>query len=174
EQPSVYLARPCQYVMPATGCSMKYWTSHRYAEEVVVATSEAISQIKKRHGVQKLELFGYSGGAAIAALVAARRDDVTRLITVAGNMDHEYWTAYHNVSPLSGSLNAADYAGQLQMIHQIHLVGDEDVNVPLEVINAYLNRIDRTGKVSVHEIPDYDHECCWAENWNRLLKIYVN
>jgi hypothetical protein len=172
QQPSVYLARPCQYVMPAAGCSMKYWTSHRYAEEVVSATSEALSQIKKRHGAQKLELFGYSGGAAIAALVAARRDDVTRLITVAGNMDHEYWTAYHKVSPLNGSLNPADYVSQLQMIRQIHLVGDEDDNVPLEVINAYLSRIHATGEVSVHVIPDYDHECCWSDNWQRLLKIY--
>jgi len=173
EQPSVYLARPCQYLMPVAGCAMKYWTSHRYAEEVVEATSEAISQIKKHHGAKQLELFGYSGGGAIAALVAARRDDVSRLVSVAGNMDHEYWTADHEVSALSGSLNPADFGGRLQTMSQLHLVGEEDENVPVEVVNAYLKRIQATKEASVHVISNYDHECCWAENWKQLLKTYV-
>jgi hypothetical protein len=44
----------------------------------------------------------------VASLVAARRHDVVRLVTVAGNLDHLAWTTLHGVSPLTGSLNPAD------------------------------------------------------------------
>ena len=170
KQASVYLARPCQYVLPETSCSMKYWTSHRYAEEVVEATSRVISKIKKHFAAQKLELFGYSGGGAIAALVAARRDDVSRIVTVAGNLDHDYWTMHHKVSALLGSLNPADYVSRLQKIPQVHLVGAEDENIPVEIVRSYSSGFTVTDNIRVQLIPGFDHDCCWVENWESLLK----
>ncbi len=169
-QPSVYLARPCQYVTPDASCAMKYWTSHRYGEEVIESTSNAISAIKKYYGVQNLELLGFSGGAAVAALVAARRDDVTRLVTVAGNMDHVFWTNLHRVSPLTGSLNPADFAGRLSKIPQVHFVGQDDDNVSLEVLRSYQRRIPETNNMITSIVPDFDHQCCWADGWKSLLK----
>jgi hypothetical protein len=85
-----YLARPCQYVEKADwrDCGKKYWTSHRFAPEVIAASNAAIDALKNRAGASKLVLIGYSGGGAVAALVAARRHDVVQLITVAGNLDH--------------------------------------------------------------------------------------
>lgn len=170
DRPSVYLARPCQYTMTESSCAMKYWTSHRYSEALVEATSQVITQIKNNHGVENLELFGYSGGGAIAALVAAHRDDVTRLVTIAGNMDHGYWTHLHKVSPLSGSLNPADFAQALSSIPQIHFVGEEDENIPAEVVHAYQRQLPFSDNVRISIIPGFDHQCCWSENWNRLLK----
>ena len=170
EQPSVYLARPCQYVMPESSCAMKYWTSHRYAEEVVEATNQVISQIKNNHTAQKLELFGYSGGGAIAALLAARRDDVTRLVTIAGNLDHAYWTRLHQVSPLKVSLNPVDYAEDLSSIPQTHFVGEDDDNIPPQLLQGYQHQLPVAGNSRIKVIPGYDHDCCWLDSWNMLLK----
>ena len=89
-----YLARPCQYVEPedARNCRQAYWTDRRFATEVIEASDQAIGVLKQRVGASRLVLVGYSGGGAVAALVAARRDDVVQLITVAGNLDHRAWT----------------------------------------------------------------------------------
>lgn len=101
----VYLARPCQYAW-SPACSETYWTDRRFAEEVVAATSSAIDRLL-RPG-QRIHLVGYSGGGAVAALVAARRHDVVSLRTVAGNLDHAEVNRIHRVSPMNGSLNAAE------------------------------------------------------------------
>jgi len=170
EQPSVYLARPCQYVMPKSSCAMKYWTSHRYGEEVVDATNLVISDIKKHSAAESLELFGYSGGGAIAALVAARRDDVSRLVTIAGNLDHENWTNLHQVSPLYGSLNPVDFAEKLSSIPQTHFVGEDDDNIPPQLLQAFQHQLPVAGNSRIKIIPGYDHDCCWSDNWKMLLK----
>ncbi len=75
--PAAALARPCQYgTLTAEGCDSRYWTSHRFAPEVIAATSLAVSRLKELSGAGGLRLGGYSGGAAVAALGAAERDDV--------------------------------------------------------------------------------------------------
>lgn len=101
---AAYLARPCQYVDAETSaCSRRYWTDQRFAPEVIEATDNAVDILKQKFAATRLTFVGYSGGAAVAALVAARRNDVGRLITVAGNLDHRAWTAYHHLSPLTGT-----------------------------------------------------------------------
>lgn len=95
EGASVYLARPCQYTAAeASGCASRYWTEMRFAPEVIAATNQAIDQLKQKFSADQLVLVGYSGGGAVAALVAARRSDVVRLITVAGNLDQRAWATY--------------------------------------------------------------------------------
>lgn len=89
-----YLARPCQYVR----CEQRYWTSHRFAPEVIASANLALEALKKKFGAQCLVLVGYSGGGAVAALLAEQRLDVVRLITIAGNLDHRAWTSHHRVS----------------------------------------------------------------------------
>ena len=87
---------------------MRYWTTHRFAPEVIRASDLALDRLKTLFGAQRLVLVGYSGGAAVALLVAARRHDMGQIITVAGNLDHQAWTHYHHVQALSGSLNPVD------------------------------------------------------------------
>ena len=116
KSPSVlYIARPCQYLDESElrDCDPKYWSSHRYSEAVVGAVDETITQLIESTNVSAVALFGYSGGGAIAALLAARRDDAVSLVTVAGNLDHVAWTSHHEVAPLSGSLNPADIATKI-------------------------------------------------------------
>ena len=88
--------------------------------------SPSVTQLKYRFGAKSVALVGYSGGGAVVALVAAGRTDVVKLTTVAGNLDHAEWTKKHMISPLSGSLNPADYWRRLVDIPQVHYVGGRD------------------------------------------------
>lgn len=164
-----YLGRPCQYVMSSV-CEQRYWTSARFAEEVIASTDEAISQLKKQIGAQQIALIGYSGGGAVATLVAARRDDVVKLITVAGNLDHRAWTQLHGISALKGSLNAADYWQNLVDISQTHFVGAQDSVVPLLVAQSYQRRFPISHQPLIQVIDSAEHHCCWVDDWLTLLK----
>lgn len=171
---AAYLARPCQFVdAEATGCAAAYWTGKRFAEEVVAATNDALDVLKRQSGARTLTLVGYSGGGAVAALVAARRQDVDRLVTVAGNLDHQAWTTHHRVTPLTGSLNPADAAAALRHVRQWHFVGARDEIMPPAIAAAYADRYDRYPPVERPEVrvePGFDHHCCWAEAWPRLWR----
>lgn len=167
---AVYLARPCQYVAVADqqGCDVAYWTDRRFAPKVIDASSLAIDALKHRYGAEKLVLVGYSGGGAIAALVAARRQDVVRLVTVAGNLDHLAWTTLHGVSPLTGSLNPTDAWEALQNIPQLHFVGGNDSNITTTTVSAYRSRFPLARRPEVQVMSDFDHTCCWVKQWPKL------
>lgn len=166
---AVYLGRPCQYVEDKH-CARKYWTSERFAPEVVDSMDDAVSQLKAKMQASKLVLVGYSGGGAIAALVAARRHDVIRLVTVAGNLDPQKWTQLLNVTPLTGSLNPADYWEKLVNIPQLHLVGGNDITVPLFVAESYQARFPDGKKPPIKIVAGFDHHCCWSTQWPELIE----
>lgn len=168
---AAYLARPCQFVEAnnARGCITDYWTERRFAPEAIEASNQAIDALKQRFHADRLVLVGYSGGGAIAALVAARRQDVARLVTVAGNLDHVAWTTLHRVSSLEGSLNPADAWRDLQRIPQIHFVGAKDKNISVEVAHAYRARFPADARPPLKIVPNADHACCWADRWPALL-----
>lgn len=167
---AIYLARPCQYVEAndTKNCRQTYWTGGRFAPEVVEASNEAISALKRRAGAGRLVLVGYSGGGAIAALVAARRNDVVRLVTVAGNLDHRAWTSMHHVPPLENSLNPADEWRSLIAVPQRHYVGERDEVVSRSVADSYVSRFPLDGRPAVIAVPGFDHTCCWVEQWGSI------
>lgn len=166
-----YLARPCQYVETGArrNCAQRYWTSHRFAPEVVDATSRAVDALKRRWAARQVELIGFSGGGALALLVAARRDDVSRVVTVAGNLDHAAWTRELRLTPLFGSLNAADDAVHgLGGTEQVHFSGAQDRTIPRAVADAYFARLPPGARARRVEIPGAGHLCCWAQDWPAL------
>ena len=167
---AAYLARPCQYVEAndVKNCREFYWTRGRFAPDVIEASNQAISVLKKRAGADKLVLVGYSGGGAVAALVAARRNDVVRLVTVAGNLDHRAWTSMHHVPALEESLNPADEWRALLHIPQTHFVGERDEVVGRDVADSYASRFPSDRRPEIVTIPDFDHVCCWVEKWSTI------
>lgn len=169
QHPVAYLARPCQFVR-APSCRVSVWTHDRFSPKVIEATRAAVDQLKAQAGAKQLVLVGYSGGGVLAALVAARRDDVIRLITVAAPLDHANWTQRMKVSPLSGSLNPADEADALRRVPQVHLVGGQDAVVPAAVVHRYAHLFPAHQRPQVVEIPDFNHLCCWPEAWASLLQ----
>lgn len=169
---AAYLARPCQYGKAAgAGCAQRYWTTHRFAPEVIASSGAAIDALKHHFGARRLTLVGYSGGGAVAALVAARRSDVDALVTIAGNLDHRAWTELHLLPPLAGSLNPADEADALRDIRQWHFIGGRDTNVPPGLAAGYAARFPASRQPRVYIEADFDHRCCWRDNWARLWRL---
>mgnify|MGYP003624500748 CR=1 FL=1 len=168
---AVYLTRPCQYTggSEARNCNKHYWTDSRFAEEVIASSNEAINSLKAEFGSEQLQLVGYSGGGAVAALLAARRDDVSTLITVAGNLDHQAWTTHHRISPLSTSLNPADYREQLAKIKQVHFVGSDDKVMPPFLAQHFVTSLPNSKQSKVVVVPSQTHHCCWDDIWSDLI-----
>lgn len=169
----VYLARPCQFVMRperGRGCQEGYWSDQRYAEEIVAAIDQAISQLVAETSAPSLDLVGYSGGGALAVLVAARRDDVRSLRSVAGNLDPAEFCRYHEVTPLSGSLNPIDSAGQVARIPQLHFVGAKDETVPGRIVERFLAALPAPHCAAKVEVEEADHIDGWLAQWPALLQ----
>lgn len=167
----LYLARPCQYTrrQDMRSCSPEYWTSHRFAPEVIDATDLALDEAKAIYGARSLVLIGYSGGGSVAVLTAARRRDVEAIVTVAALLDHEVWSDTEGLARLHGSLNPIDVADQLGDISQLHFVGADDEVVPQATIRSYMDRFRGSDHARMVSVEGFDHSCCWVENWESLL-----
>ncbi len=165
-----YLARPCQFtpMQDNPRCEVAYWTGKRFAPEVLDAMDGAIGQLAARVPGQALELVGYSGGGAIAVLVAARRHDVATLRTVAGNLDVEYVNRWHRVSPMPASRNPIDVARQVAGIPQIHFSSAQDTVVPPEVARRFASAVGGTC-VKTRVVSGVTHDGDWAQRWRDLL-----
>jgi pimeloyl-ACP methyl ester carboxylesterase len=165
----LYIARPCQYLTRdlLNECDPKYWSTHRYAEEVITAINDVINQ--NMFSYKKTGLVGYSGGGSIAVLLAARRQDIAWLVTIGANLDLGFWTTLHDVTPLSGSLNPAYYAASIQKLPQLHLIGEKDKIVPASVSRAYLDKVVDKENIRFKTISGFDHQCCWADIWPQPL-----
>lgn len=168
----LYIARPCQYLSAdqLERCNRRYWSSHRYSEEVAFAVNAVIDWALQRmpvgvDGEPRVGLVGYSGGGVVAALVAARRMDVGWLVTLAANLDHHSWSELHDTTPLHGSLNPPEFADQLRDVPQLHLSGGRDKNVPYTVLQSYLTRLGDNPAIRAETLPEYNHKCCWPELW---------
>jgi len=167
----VYIARPCQYTLALSPrCGVAYWTGKRFAPEVIAAMNQAIDHFAGQAPGQKLNLVGYSGGGAVAVLVAARRADVATIRTVAGNLDHKEFSRLHEVSLMPDSLNAIDVAGTVAAIPQIHFSGGDDTVVPA-VIAEHFRKAAASPCVKVLVVADATHESGWTTAWPRLLRI---
>jgi hypothetical protein len=168
----LYLARPCQYQTSAAlaRCSYLYWTSHRFAEDVVAAYVDIIEAQKTRVGARHIRLIGYSGGGALAALIAGRLGGDIDLVTIVAPLDHAHWTRVMQISPMTGSLNPAASGAVLANIPQTHFISTRDAVVPESVTQSYVRALgpDR-GRVRVVRVEDADHWCCWPELWPELL-----
>ena len=164
-----YLGRPCQYLSEAElgKCDPALWTRGRFRDEAVGAMSAAVDSIKRSYGAAEVNLVGYSGGGAMAALVAARRNDVTCLVTVAAPLDTRAWTEAIGVSPLNLSLNPADDVGRLRDVRQTHFRGVRDKAVPGASITRFL---EGAPQATVIDIDRFDHRCCWDDEWKELVR----
>jgi hypothetical protein len=161
---SVYIGRPCQYLKATrfNSCNRELWTSHRYSQAVVDSMDIAISEMKKQYHASQVRLVGYSGGGAIASIIASKRSDVALLVTVAGNLDHKWWTQFNETDPLNGSLNPIDYSTALESVPQVHLTGDHDFVVPGSVLMSYLSKFKTRDNVKSYLVGGADHTCCWS------------
>lgn len=173
----IYIARPCQFTPLAldSSCNSKYWSSHRYAKEVVQAFQDSLTQIKEENPKSPgFLLIGFSGGASIAALIASERNDVVGLFTVAGDLNHVALNRHHRTTPLTGSLNPMDVADKLQHLPQQHWNGAQDRIVPTWIANQFSRRINNPQCCQVHTLIDAEHHAGWVEKWPEILQSPFN
>lgn len=175
----IYIARPCQYIQlkDDPNCHQDYWTTKRYSIEVMDATNEAINILKHKLGFKQIRLIGYSGGGTVAAILAATRNDVVDLRTVAGNLDIELFARHHEVTPLTGSMNPIDFANALINIPQVHYVGKKDDIITETISNSYLDKLMEYDPnlrcVQVQLISGVSHTKGWEEVWQRYADEVV-
>lgn len=165
---SLVLGRPCYHGQhQATQCNPMYWTHWRYSPAVVQSMAGALNQLLEPYPECRVSLFGYSGGGTLAMLLANRVDVADEVVTISGNLDVTAWADYHNYSRLQGSLNPAEEPVLPENVLQIHLVGDDDDNIPLAIVQPEL---DRQPDPLVMTFPDFNHNCCWRTIWPDILQ----
>lgn len=162
--PSIYLARPCQFVKQDS-CTNALWTNRRFAPEVVDSLDNALSLIKSRYGNDQFELVGYSGGAALALLLAARRDDIAQVQTLAGNLSPRQWVQLQKLSPLYGSMEPLDESKRLVDVPQRHLMGANDMIIPAQLLASYLHALREASCLESAVLPNVSHTDGWQQAW---------
>ncbi len=163
-----YVGRPCYFGLTNTvQCKPKYWTSHRYGEEVIRSMAAAIQRIRQPQHTE-IVLIGHSGGGVVAALLETRIDGVVGVITVGANLDIGKWTQHHHYDPLTGSLNPAEQERNSNIPH-LQLVGGTDEIVPVFITDRFSQDQPNVERV----IRDnFDHVCCWEEQWSDILSKF--
>ena len=174
--PAVLLGRPCYFGLAAQPpCKAFYWTYGRYAKQVVASLYQARKQLLDRaelpHSTEVV-LIGYSGGGALAALLAETMQQASMppraLVTIAANLDHKAWTTLHGVDPLVGSLNPANYLPLADRVTTMAYAGARDQIAPPKIAFATLaSRADESITTRIEDA--FDHTCCWEQAWPRIL-----
>lgn len=167
-----YVARPCQYVPmhrnPA--CDDLLWTDRRFSEPVLESLDGVLDHLRGRVA-DGIHIAGFSGGGAVAALLAARRLDIISLRTFAGNLDHEAVNHHHGVSPMSGSLNPIHHTGALAQLPQAHYSGALDEVVPPFIARRFLAALPTPGCARHVTLPDTTHHRGWSAHRAELSAV---
>ncbi len=168
--PAVLLGRPCYNGLAADpGCGRAIWTSARYSDAVVTSMAAAMRQVLAAGPYRRIVWFGYSGGGALAMLLAARLPETSAVVTVAANLDIDAWADARGFDRLTGSLNPARQPPLAAGILQRHYVGARDDVVPPAVTEKGVSRPD-----DLRVVPSYDHRCCWEDLWPQVLSDLGN
>jgi hypothetical protein len=162
----IYLARPCHYVLPSEklACRPPFWTTHRFSDTVIRSYGAILDGLILEHGTTGIHLVGFSGGGAIAVLLAAQRLDVLTVRTVAANLDHISLNQQRRVSPLNGSLDPMQFAVKLKTIPQMHFSGGADKIIPDWVARRFAAAVG-TSCAQTFVARGVEHIAGWKAFW---------
>lgn len=173
----VYLGRPCQFndtlLDGKTPCGGDVWGKGRYGKDVIESYNTALNEIARRYDIEGFHLIGYSGGGAVASLLAAERKDVLSLRTVSGVLDHKAQSNLLQSPPLGASLNPVNETATLQDIPQYHFIGGQDLYVPPVVFHSYMQAMPSSHCVNSMLVQEAGHEDGWVNKWPELLELPV-
>lgn len=167
-----YLPRPCQWLADVQSCPQAWWTGERFGDEVMALSMGSLDWLKRQTGASELELIGHSGGGTLAILLAARRQDISCVITLASPLDTEEWTRAMSVGALRGSHNPMDVSEGLQNVPMWHYFGSQDEIAPQKISSSFLRKWPHANSV-VFE--GWNHTTPWVsrahafQNENCLL-----
>jgi len=167
---AVYIGRPCY--LQATkdaGCGPLYWTRRRFSPEVVDSLARVVRSEMTIAGASFVQIYGHSGGGALAVLLSRTIPQVSDIVTIAGNLDIDAWARLHGYTALTGSLNPLDVVlPPLLAAHTDHLVGDADQMIPVAMVRTAAARIGG----HVVALDRYSHQCCWEREWLAVLQTH--
>ncbi|MFC4310369.1 alpha/beta fold hydrolase [Steroidobacter flavus] len=159
--PAAYVTRPCYNGLRSDKCHFELWTGARYSTEVVESMVATVREVQRRVGAKNIALVGYSGGGALAVLIAERLEDVASVVTIGANLDTDAWTDHHKYLRLSQSLNPA-LSDKPHPWPELHLRGANDLVVPPSTTERYFARYPRAQQ---RTLEGFDHVCCWVRDW---------
>lgn len=161
---ALILGRPCYHgYADSPGCSAHLWTDGRYSEAVVASMAAALAQAVPPE--QSLVLIGFSGGGALAILLARRVPGVVGVVTLGANLDIDAWADIHGYTRLHGSLNPVEGPSLRDETIQLHYAGAKDVQVPPRLSQE---AVYRTGGELIL-LPGTSHYQGWDRHWSAAL-----
>lgn len=164
---AVYIGRPCYFQVQDARCRGSWWTHDRYHPEVIISLVKAVKKLATNH--EELWLIGHSGGGALAVLVGHRLERPVKVVTVNANLDHRAWTAHHNYSPLTGSLNPIDDTARNSDMRELHWYTTEDRNILPKWVLAYCEQ----HKAQCLPLSG-EHNTGWPAQWPNILQRSEN
>jgi hypothetical protein len=165
---AVYVGRPCYLgLADEPPCTPYDWTIGRFSVQVVASMAVAIRRLAADRGATTLELYGHSGGGALAMLLAGQVPGVTRVVTLAGNLDVRAWTTYHGYTPLDGSLDPVRVAAIPVTVKQQHYVGSDDDAMPSWIVQDAATSLGAAGGAVV--LQGVTHARGWDRVWPAIL-----
>jgi hypothetical protein len=166
----IYMARPCQYVDLAKekNCDEKFWSEARFSKKIILSMSDAINQIKRSHKSNSINLYGFSGGANVALLLASIRNDIKSITTIAGNLDNQALVKFHDISDMEEFMSVDEIVKNTKSISQCHIAGDEDKIVPYFIQKNFVKKINENGGIAGFRlIKGAGHN---YEKWDEVLQ----
>lgn len=163
---TLYLGRPCYFQAKVgnQGCHPALWTRARYSQQVVDVMTNALLTQTDLAKYEEWVLIGHSGGGTLAYLMAQQLPKVNKVIAISSNLHVNAWVDYHQYAPLDQSLDPANIDSP-KPLKLFYLAGGKDKNVPLELNQTFLNKVDAT--IILRD--EYDHNCCWKKEWRKIL-----
>ncbi len=176
----IYLARPCQYteqnpqtISKKQDCNESSWKENRFSQDTIDSFKLALDDIARRYDITGFHLIGYSGGGAIATLLASQRRDILSIRTIAGTLDHKAQSNILGTPKLTGSLNPIDITGKITHVPQFHFIGGQDKFVPPAIIHNYVQATPPNNCIQTMLVQEAGYDNGWVEKWPELLKLPV-
>jgi len=163
----VYMARPCQYNF-TNNCKSKYWTDSRFSNIIIKNINQAIDVLKKHMQIDTIELIGFSGGGAIVTLISSRRDDIVKITTIAGNLNHKLLHQFHHLNYMEDSLNPINIASNISYIPQIHYIAEFDKIIPKSIVTSFIKASSQYNNIKIHTIKNATHSYGWKSLEGKL------
>lgn len=165
--PAIYLGRPCYFKLNDQQCSPYWYTHGRYSEPVV---DSLVQVLRDNMGENSLVLVGHSGGGTLAVLMAEKLGNVETVLTIAGNLQVNTWSEYHQYSTLLGSMDPMLRSALPNHIQQIHLYSPFDILIQAEWIKSFS---DRQHNSRLIELPVHGHDYAWRKYYPEFKKILL-
>ncbi len=163
----IFISRPCQFNIDDFACKDILKNTLRWADQYYASANRALDYVLSPIPHPHVNLVGYSGGGALAAVLAARRHDIVSLRTIAGNMDPHGNGRFHATDPQDDFIDPMMIASRLAGLPQEHFVGGKDDFVPPFLTENFIKAIGTNACATVTRVPDATHTAGWESAWRK-------